>query len=93
MIANSLISIAIWFLQNTILKILPNEFAFLSFSSFQSGLNNIKPDLIGAFSGVNQFLPVNLLLVIILIIITGEILLFGIKAMFWVINIIRGAGA
>ena len=93
MIANSLITIAIWFLQNTILGILPNEFAFLPFTNFENTLINIKPDLLTAFSGVNQILPVNFLLIVILTIITGEILLFSIKAMFWAINIIRGAGA
>ena len=92
MVADTLISVAVWFLQNTILGILPDEFSFLSFNDFQNGLNSLKPDLIISLSGVNQILPVNLLLAIILVIISGEILLFGIKAMFWVLNIIRGSG-
>lgn len=92
MVLDSIIEVVIWFLEHTILAVLPNEFAFLSFAEFQNGLINIQPDLIISLSGVNGILPVNFLLAIILIIITGEILLFGIKGMFWVINIIRGSG-
>lgn len=91
-VADTLITGIIWVLQNTILKILPSEFEFLPFNNLVNSLNSIKPDLINALSGVNKILPVDLLLIIIFIIITGEILLFGIKAMFWLANMIRGAG-
>jgi hypothetical protein len=91
-IADTLITGVIWILQNTILKILPTEFSFLSFNDFTNNLNALKPDLVNSLSGVNQILPVNLLLIIIFIIITGEVLLFGIKAMFWLVNIVRGSG-
>jgi len=92
-VADVLISSVIWVLQNTILKILPNEFSFLPFGQFERDLQNLSPDLILAFNGINSIFPIKLLLGVILVIVAGEILLFSIKAMFWLANMVRGAGA
>jgi len=92
-VADVLISSVIWVLQNTIFKILPNEFSFLPFGQFERDLQNLSPALILAFNGINSIFPIKLLLGVILVIVAGEILLFSIKAMFWLANMVRGAGA
>jgi len=87
-----LLTIVIWLYKNTLLQ-LPNEIEFLSYATFVNYLDSFKTNLVYAFSGIAKLFPIDLLLIIISVIIAGEIILFGIKAGTFVVNLIRGSGA
>ena len=87
-----LLTIIIWLYKNT-LGNLPTEVGLLSLNTFVNYLDSFKANLIYAFSGLASIFPVELLFIIVSIIISGELILFGIKIGMFVINIIRGSGA
>lgn len=87
-----LITIVIWIYRNT-LELLPTEIDFFDYATYVSYLDGFKANLVYAFSGVAKFFPMDLLLIIISVIIIGELILFGVKAGTFVINLIRGSGA
>lgn len=87
-----IITIAIWLYKNTFL-LLPTEVDVLPISTFTGYLDSFKEILVYAFSGIANIFPIELLFIIIFVIITGEIILFGIKIGMFIINLIRGSGA
>lgn len=87
-----LLTIIIWLYNNT-LGLLPNEIGILPIDTFTDYLNSFKDILVYAFSGIANIFPIGLLFIIVSVIITGEILLFGIKIGMYIINLIRGSGA
>jgi hypothetical protein len=87
-----LLTIVIWLYKNTILN-LPDEIGFLPISTFAGYLDSFKTNISYALSGIAKLFPVDLLLILVSVIISGEILLFGIKGGTFVVNIIRGSGA
>jgi hypothetical protein len=89
-----LISIAIFFLQNIILPILPVNFPLLPYDQLNNLLNSdLKNDFIYAFSGVGKLFPIKFLVLMIVFIISAEIILAFIKMGKFIINLIRGSGA
>lgn len=87
-----LITIVIWLYKNTFLR-LPTEIGILPINTFTGYLDGLKTNLVYSFSGFAKLFPIELLFIIILVIITGEIILFGVKVGIFVINLIRGSGA
>lgn len=87
-----LITIVIWLYRNTLL-LLPTEVDVLPLATFTGYLDGLKDTLIYAFSGIAKVFPIDILFIIISVVITGEIILFGVKAGRFVINLIRGSGA
>ncbi len=87
-----LITIATW-LYNGAVGLLPVEIDILPLATFTGYLEGFKDTLISGLSAVTPFFPVDLLLIIFLIIMAGELILFGIKAGIFAINLIRGSGA
>jgi hypothetical protein len=93
-IADFLISIAIFFLQNLILPILPMNFPLFSYSQLSSFLNSdLKNDIIYAFSGVGKLFPIKFLVLMVVFIISAEVILAFIRMGKFIINLIRGSGA
>lgn len=88
-----LLTIIIWLYQHTLLAVLPTQIGFLPIATYQSTLQGLEGNLAYAFSGVNKLFPLDLLLGIVLLIITAEIILFGVKIATFIINIVRGSGA
>lgn len=87
-----LITIAIWLYKHTFL-LLPTEIEFFPIATFVGYLDSFKANLGFAFSGIAKIFPIELLLIIVSVVITGEIILFGIKIGMFVVNLIRGSGA
>jgi hypothetical protein len=93
-IADFLISIAIFFLQNLILPILPTNFPLLPYNQLSSFLNrNLKNDIIYAFSGVGKLFPIKFLVLMVVFIISAEVILAFVRMGKFIINLIRGSGA
>jgi len=90
-IADILIILTTWIFQKIILPILPVNLPFLPFSTFQGILwGSVKHNLIWGLAGVNQFLNLNLLFILVAIVIFGEILFWTVKAGLFFIKLIRG---
>ncbi len=87
-----LFSIVIWLYKNTLL-LLPSEVGTLSLTAFSDYLDGLKNNLVYAFSGVAKIFPMDLALTLAGIVIAGEIIMFGIRAGNFLINLIRGSGA
>lgn len=87
-----LITIVIWLYKHT-LMLLPIEVDILPIDTFTGYLDSFKINLVYAFSGIAKLISIELLFIVILVVITGEIILFGIKTGTFVINLIRGSGA
>lgn len=71
-----LITIATW-LYNGAVGLLPVEMNILPISTFTGYLEAFKDNLISGLSAISPIFPVDLLLIIFLIIMTGELILFG----------------
>ena len=87
-----LLTIIIWLYENT-LALLPEEMGFLPYDDFIGYLDSFKANLVYAFSGIAKIFPIELLLIIVSVIIAGELILFGVKAGMFLMNLIRGSGA
>ena len=87
-----LITIVIWLYKNTLL-LLPTELEIFPLATLTGYLEALQGNLVYAFSGIAKLFPIELLLTIVSVIIAGEIILFGIKAGVFVINLVRGSGA
>ena len=87
-----LITIVTW-LYNGAIGLLPVQIDILPLATFTGYLEAFKDNLVNGLSAITPVFPVDLLLVIFLIIMTGELILFGIKAVVFAINLIRGSGA
>lgn len=92
-VGDILIDAIILLLQKTILAVLPYEISFLKISTFTNLLTSVKTNFIYSLSGISKIMPIDLLFACVLTIITAELLLFSVKAGFWLINVIRGSGA
>jgi hypothetical protein len=93
-VADFLIEIAIFFLQNLILPILPTNFPLFPISKLSSFLNSdLKNDFIYAFSGVGKLFPIKFLILMVVFIISAEVILVFIKIGKFIINLVRGSGA
>lgn len=87
-----LLSIVNWLFKGS-LGLLPNEVSFLPYADFVSTLDGLKDNLVYAFSGLGNVMPINLIFVLISVIMAGELILFAIKSVMFMINLIRGSGA
>jgi hypothetical protein len=87
-----LLTIVNW-LFKTSLGLLPAEISFLSYADFVSTLDGLKDNLVYIFSGLGNVMPIALVFVLISVIMAGELILFGIKSVMFMINLIRGSGA
>ena len=87
-----IVTIVIWLYKNAV-SILPTEMSFFPISTFVGYLDSFKTNLIYAFSGIAKLFPMDLVLIIVSVIIAGELILFGVKAGTFLVNLIRGSGA
>lgn len=92
-VVDIIITFVIWLYKSTILAILPTEIGFLPYNTFTAYLGGLETNLVYAFSGIYKLFPIDLLLILVLVILTGEGILFLVKIATFVINIIRGSGA
>ena len=93
MIATGLIDIVNWLIQNLFYPLFPHNLPFLPFNTYVDILNSIKTSYIYVFGVLDNFFPVPLLLTFILVVLTGEITLFLVKGITFIINLVRGSGA
>lgn len=93
MVADTFTDLVNWLIQSFIYPLFPDNFPLLSYNSYYNILESLKGNFIFTFSFVEKFFPIQLLLTFLVIIIVAEIVLFGIKAMMWLLNLIRGSGA
>jgi len=92
-ILDFLISIIVWFLDNTVGK-LPTEFSDLSLNDFSNTITNGLDSFASSFNFVEMFIPLNTLFILLGVVIVAEILLhFGFKGIKYILNLIRGSGA
>ena len=92
-IADVLITLITWVFQKIILPIFPVNLPFLSFATFQGILNGtLKHNFIWGLAGLNHFINLNLLFILVGVVIFGEILFWTIKAGFFLVKLIRGSG-
>ena len=87
-----LLTIVIW-LYKLSTSILPTEIGILPLNTFTGYLAGLENNLVYAFSGIAKFFPMDLTFVLISVVISGELILFGVKAGIFLVNIIRGSGA
>lgn len=94
MIANFILDIIIFVLDNTILRMLPVEISGLSLNYFDSIFSGLTTTLSSSFNLINNFVALRLLFFLFGFIIVAEILLhFGFKSIKYAINLFRGSGA
>lgn len=93
MIADTIFTFIIWFVQHGILAVLPSEFSAIPLATYQTTLLNMSAFLTSSFGSINQIFPIYILLSLVIVGITAEIILFGIKATMFILNLVRGAGA
>lgn len=92
-VVDLLLDTIIFLLNNTILKILPDQFSGLSLSDFDSYFQSMYSSLLTSWNFVSNFIDIHLLLVLAGVIITAEVLLhFGFKGIKYIINVFRGSG-
>jgi hypothetical protein len=92
-IADTLINVIIFTLNNTILTIFPIEISYFPLTDFSSLLNNISGTFSYTFGFLQGFVPIALLFQFLFLVIFCELALIGFKIIKFVINIIRGSGA
>jgi hypothetical protein len=92
-IADGLINFLIWLINNSILKVLPTEISFFPLSQLTSIFDNIGGSIATTFSFISFLVPTTLLLTLVRLIIFGEVLLFGIRGVKYVMNLARGSGS
>jgi hypothetical protein len=93
MISNAIISFVIWLYQNTLLRILPTDLPFFSYSTYTGLLTSIQTNLLVPLSTINNVFPVGTMLLIFGAILSAELILFAVKIGTFIINVFRGAGA
>jgi hypothetical protein len=92
-LADLLITLIIWVLQNIIFPILPQNIPALSMDTFNDILGGtLKHNLIWGLAGLNQFIDLDLAFILINTIILAEIIFWGIKAGMFLWKSIRGSG-
>jgi len=91
--ADILVSLIIWYLKTFALNLATTDYPLLSYSTFNSTLNTIKPTLIYTLSYIDKFISVEAVILFVVLIITAEIGLFLMKAGFFAVNLLRGSGA
>jgi hypothetical protein len=91
--ADLIITAIIFLVQKLLLPALPTSIGFLPIASFTDTLNAIQANLIYSLSGINFFMPVDLLFALILLVIFAEMSLFTFKMGVFIINLVRGSGA
>jgi len=93
MIGDSLIYIAIFFLRNIVLKVLPLDFPFVPAADFQNYLTGLTTFLTPTLALLNLVFYLPFLLAVPLLIITAEGALALFKMGVFGANIARGSGA
>lgn len=93
MLADGVFDAIIFLIQRFLLPVMPSDFLVFSFHDFQTSLAGISGMITKSFSGISNIFPVELVLYFVIILITAEIALFGIKGIMWIINVFRGSGA
>lgn len=78
---------------NKISASLPTNLPGLSIADYTNFFTVAKTNLIFALSGVGWFMPIDLILNLILIILILEAGLFGFKTGIFLVNLVRGSGA
>jgi hypothetical protein len=92
-VADILINIVIWLLQNSLLK-MPTSIEALPLATLQTNLTSFTSTMANSFNFINYFLPVGLLFSLFGAIIFAEISLhLGWKGIKFIINVFRGSGA
>lgn len=90
-IADILISLIIYIFQKIILPILPINIIGLSFDTFQGILSGtMKHNFIWSLAGLNQFMNLELVFILVGVVITAEVLFWGVKAGMFLLRLIRG---
>lgn len=90
-IADIILSMIIWIFQKLILPILPTNLPAISFVSFNALLEgSLKHNLIYSFAGLSEILNVKLIFILMSSIIFAEIIMWLVKAGFFLIKMIRG---
>lgn len=93
MLADTIFDAIIFLIQRFLLPVMPTDFLMFSFHDFENSLSGVSGMITKSFSGISNVFPVELVLYFIIILITAEVALFGIKGIMWVINVFRGSGA
>jgi hypothetical protein len=93
MLADKVFDVIIFLIQRLVLPVMPIDFLIFSFHDFETSLSGISGMIIKSFSGISNVFPVELVLYFVIIFLTAEVALFGIKSIFWLINVFRGSGA
>ncbi len=88
-----LISIVIFLIQKLLLPVLPTSIGFLPVETFSNTLTTLKANLIYSLSGIGFFMPIDLILSLILLVIFAETSLFLFKMGVFIVNLVRGSGA
>jgi hypothetical protein len=90
-IADVVISIVIFFFQKMILPIFPVNLPLLSYSEFNAVLaGTIGHNLTYAFAGLNNFMNLELLFIVLISIIFAELLFWLVRVGLWIVKFVRG---
>lgn len=90
-IADIVLSLVIFILQKLVLPVLPTNFPLLDLETFNSILRGtLEHNLAHSFVGMSQLFNIELLFILVMSVIVGEILFWLVRAGLWIIGIIRG---
>ena len=92
-VADTILSVIIFALNNTVLRFFPEQYSWLPIDNFNAQFTTAYSTFLGTFNFVENFIPLALLFSVVSVIIIAEILLHaGWKPLKWVINVFRGSG-
>lgn len=90
-IADIVISLVIFFFQKLILPILPVNLPLLPYATFVATINgSLRHNLIYSFSGLNNFMNLELLFILLISIIFIESLFWLVRIALFIVKFIRG---
>lgn len=92
-IADVLISLITFIIQKLVLPLLPTNLPFFSIATFNALLNSsLKHNLEWSFAGLNPLFNLQLVFILLIAIIYGEILYWGLRVGIFLAKLFRGGG-
>lgn len=90
-LADFIIVLVIWIFQKIILPVLRTDMPYFSFATYQGILEgSVKHNLIWGLAGLNNFMNIELVFILVGVIIFAEILFWLVKAGMYLLKLVRG---
>lgn len=89
-IADIVLKLVRFLLQKIVYPLLPVNMPILTYDALVTGLLSIEHNLNWSFAGLDKFVNLGLLFTVLIVMITGEMIFWLVRAGKWIIEIVRG---